>query len=512
MKSLISHFSVSLFFLFICSVVFAQQDSLKTTYQIFRYEDGTISSEGKMLNGIPEGLWKTYYPSGQLKTEGSRSNFELDGEWKFFREDGSIEKSIEYKFGKKDGLQRVFSEAGVLLEKIPFQAGIENGGAEFYYKSGELYREVPFIEGKEEGNGKEFGKDGSIITLLNYEKGFIRSIERINRYNSQQQKKGVWIEFWPNGNRKTEGYYTKGIKNGIFKYYNSKGELQKIEKYQGGQLLTDADEAQLLDIRKEYFESGKLKLVGSYKNGSKQGTFREYDEEGNVIQSYVYKENLLLGEGIVDDEGRRQGDWKIYYPTGEIQAEGAYVDGLREGPWVFYHAEGKIAQKGAYRLDLPQGEWRWYFKNGEIHREEYYRKGKEDGEFVEYNEKGEVIHKGAYIDGYKTGEWYYFVNDHKEEGAYLDGEKDGKWKFTYLNGKKNFEGEYQIGVPIGKHKYYYENGVMKEEGSYEAGEKHGKWKFYDEAGLLILSIKYNFGKTEKIDGSKVLIEGKDGDE
>ena len=509
MMTLISRFFLSTFFLFICTVLFGQQDSSKVDYQIFRYENGVISSEGTMKEGKPEGLWKTYYPSGQLKTEGERLNFELSGEWKFFREDGSKEKSIEYAEGKKNGLEKSYSEEGVILSEVPFKAGIQNGLANYFYTSGELYREVPFVDGKEQGKGFEYAKNGTIITLLNYEKGFIRSIERINRYNAQQKKKALWVDFWPNGKRKTEGYYTNGVKNGIFKYYNSKGRLEKIEKYRGGELLTDADEAELLDIRKEYYQSGKLKLVGSYKNGSKQGTFREYDEEGNVVQSFVYKENVLLGEGIVDEEGRRQGDWKLYFPSGELRAEGAYVDGLKEGPWIFYHPEGKVAQKGAYRNDLPQGDWRWYFKSGETHREEGFRKGREDGMFIEYDENGTVIHQGEYVDGEKNGPWFYFVNDHKEEGNYLDGEKDGPWEYTYLSGKKNFEGKYQSGIPVGKHKYFYESGILKEVGEYEAGEKHGKWKYYDESGILILTIKYNFGKTEKIDGSKVLIESEE---
>ncbi|MEO0405311.1 MAG: hypothetical protein AAF193_10600, partial [Bacteroidota bacterium] len=393
-----------------------------TTYTQFEYPDGTVSSEGNLVGGQPEGYWRTYYPDGTLKSEGDRLNFQLTGEWKFYRENGELQEIINYQSGQRNGITASYDDEGRLTSEVPYFDDLKQGVGKFYYTSGELYREVPFENNKEQGKGREFGKDGRIITYINYNQGYIKSIERINRFNGAGQKKGVWIDFWANGNKQTEGYFTNGVKNGVFKYYNKRGELEKIEKYQGGVLLTDADEAALLEIKKEYYEDGKIKLIGSYRDGSKQGVFREYNKEGEIQKSFVYQENVLLGEGIVDAEGRRQGEWILYYSTGEIRAKGEYIDGLKEGPWIYFFENGKTSQKGKYKRDLATGDWTWFYVNGETHREEGYRKGREDGHFVEYDEEGKVIHEGDYIDGLKTGPWFYHVNDHKEEGEYLDGE------------------------------------------------------------------------------------------
>ena len=66
---------------------------------IFKYDNGVVSSEGYMLNGKPEGYWKTYYEDGLLKSEGNRLNQQLDSIWKFYSPTGSMTQQISYKDG-----------------------------------------------------------------------------------------------------------------------------------------------------------------------------------------------------------------------------------------------------------------------------------------------------------------------------------------------------------------------------------------------------------------------------
>jgi antitoxin component YwqK of YwqJK toxin-antitoxin module len=236
-------------------------------------------------------------------------------------------------------------------------------------------------------------------------------------------------------------------------------------------------------------------MIGTYRDGSKQGIFREYDKDGAIIAGEVYDGNIKVGEGIIDAEGNYQGPWKLFFPTGELRAEGSYVDGKREGDWTFYFKAGK---------------WVWFYENSALWREEYYRKGKEDGPSVEYNREGGVIEQGEFIDGLRTGAWIEQVGDHKQTGSYIDGERTGEWLHSFDNGKTSFVGEYLNGIPIGKHKYYYVNGTLKEEGKYKGGVKEGDWKYYDEEGNLLLTIQFKAGVEFKIDGVKVPQPGADG--
>ena len=59
-----------------------------------------------------------------------------------------------------------------------------------------------------------------------------------------------------------------------------------------------------------------------------------YDEAGNIDSAKVYSGGRLLRQGKMDNQGREQGEWKEFYESGKLRAIGNYVDGKREGPGV----------------------------------------------------------------------------------------------------------------------------------------------------------------------------------
>lgn len=482
----------------------AQNDSLDTNHQIFFYENGIKSSEGRLVDGKPVGLWKTYYENGQLKTEGHRENNMLEGPWYFYRESGKLERIINYKADVKNGVEDIFSAEGLLTERYNYVANKKEGKAFFYYADGTVSKELEFVNNKEEGKAIEYGTDGRIITFLAYKDGFLRTQEKVNRYSSKGEKIGKWIEFYSNSNRvKEEGNYSNGKRNGLFKIFDKKGHLDRIETYKNGVLQEDSA-AEILDVKKELGQDGKIKSIGSYANGKKQGIFREYNSDGEIIASSVYKNDVKVGEGVITGSGKYIGSWKIYYPTGELRAEGEYEEGKKNGKWKYYFITGELEQKGNYKNNLPSGEWVWYFKNREIKRQEYYRKGREDGESIEYDEQNRIVNSGNYVDGLRTGSWFLTTGDYEEEGEYIDDEKNGKWKSIYKSNEQiYFEGEYSLGVPIKKHVYYFPNGLKKAEGKHQGGERHGDWKFYKEDGTIRLVIRYTNGIETRLNGEKL---------
>lgn len=470
---------------------------------VYYYDNGKISSEGFMRDGKPDGYWKTYYLDGGLKTEGNRLNFKLDSIWKFYREDSTLEKSISYREDLKNGWEKFYSTKGILLEEYTYANNLKEGLARYYYPTGELWKEVNFKNNKEEGKAFEFEKDGRIITLMTYRNGYLYAQEKINRYNSEGRKSGNWQEYYPNTRVKEEGNWTNGLRNGIFKFYKKNGDLDRVEKYEEGELVKDDAEAALLDIRKEYNEDGSVKSVGAYKDGKKHGTFREFDAKGNIVGAFIYDNETKSGEGLLDTLGRKQGLWKWFYPDGSVRSQGTYKDGKKDGEWTYFFTTGKAEQKGTYKDDVYIGNWKWFFADGRVHREEQYRKGREEGHFVEYDSLGNVLTEGDYIDGLKTGKWILHVNDHFEEGEFLDGERNGKWIWKYENDQLAFEGEFQNGVPVGKHKYWWHNGQLKMKGEYEAGEQNGRWDYLDENGVLTLYVEYDIGIAVRINGQRI---------
>ena len=146
--------------------------------------------------------------------------------------------------------------------------------------------------------------------------------------------------------------------------------------------------------------------------------------------------------GIIDDRGFYQGEWKFYFTVDSLKSEGEYIDSKKEGKWTYFYPDGSKKQIGKFKDGKASGTWYWYYFNGELHREESYYRGKEDGHSVEYDELGLVIIEGEYLDGYKEDEWYYKVGDTEEKGEYKDGEKYGMWVVRYDNGRLNFKGSF----------------------------------------------------------------------
>ena len=469
----------------------------------YRYENGAVSSEGTLVNGKPEGFWKTFYPSGQLKSAGNRKEFKLDSTWNFYSENGLLQKSIDYRNDQRNGIERLYDAEGHLQEEYAYENNIKKGKARWYYDTGELKKSSQYENNKEEGKATEYDRNGRIITLLTYRNGFVYTEERINRYDEQGKRTGVWRDLYENGSLQMEGNWSVGMKNGVFKFYNRKGELEKLERYENDVLIIDDASTAILDIRKEYNENGTIKQMGTYRQGKRQGNFRVYNEKGEESGGALYDNDVLVGEGMIDSLGRRIGDWKLFYPDGKVRAQGKYVSGLREGNWTYFFGNGKTEQTGVYKLDWPTGVWKWYYVNGQLHREEQYRNGKEDGLSTEYDSLGVVINEGEFVAGMRSGKWKLTVNDHLEEGQFLDGERDGIWVGYYGNGKKMFEGEFQSGIPVNRHRYWYDNGQIEMTGKYEGGEMEGRWDYFDLNGFPSMQLDYKEGKVVRINGQKI---------
>ncbi|MBP6658133.1 MAG: hypothetical protein KA284_09765, partial [Bacteroidia bacterium] len=96
-------FYICLFFSFMNVVA---QDTDSAGISKFYYPNGTISSEGRLLKGKPDGYWKSYFESGRIKSEGNRLNFKLDSLWKFYNDSGFVTAEYNYREGLKDGLQK----------------------------------------------------------------------------------------------------------------------------------------------------------------------------------------------------------------------------------------------------------------------------------------------------------------------------------------------------------------------------------------------------------------------
>lgn len=489
---------IIVFLIFSALAANAQNQTSTDGNTIFYYENGVKSSEGPMRKGKPDGYWLTYYETGLLKSEGNRKNFLLDSTWKFYDETGKLTLVINYKEAKKHGLRITYREDEIVSEN--FENDVKQGLTTHYYPDSTIFKTTNFVNGLEEGLAKEFGEDGRVTLLIVYKKGYIVSRERINRLDSEGRKQGSWKFFHNNGLVKTEGKYTNDLKDGYFKDYDEKGRLMATTKWQNGEKVDAPVELLKLEVVKEYYPDGTIKVMQTYKNGIEQGVRREYNEDGSIKTCSLFDKGIKVAEGIVKENGKNDGPWKELYPNGQLKAEGTYTNGVKTGEWKYYHPNGKLEQTGKYTSEGKlTGKWIWYYPSGNVLREENYIKGLADGLMTEYTEEGNIIAEGEFIEGMEDGPWIFNEGLHREEGNYSYGLRNGVWK--YFDGDiVSFEGEFVDDNPNGKHIYYYENGKVKDEINYRMGIKDGDWKKYDSEGLLYLVITYENGIEKKYDG------------
>jgi uncharacterized protein len=496
-----------------CSLLTAfSQDSVvvKNGYQKFYYTNGKISSEGTMRNGQPDGYWKSYFENGKIKSEGNRKNYELDSLWKFYNEEGKLILDVNYKSGKKSGIKTTYLDLETIREN--FVNDVKEGYTRYYYDDGKLKMEVPFLKGLEQGLAKEYSKQGDIITLIEYKRGFVVDRMKINRRDANNLKQGKWFVFYDNGNVKQEGTYRDDKKDGYFKEFAENGDLISVTKYVNGEKQPDAQEIAKLDVQNEYWPNGKIRNSGTYRNGVAEGVYREYDTTGRIVKSMIYSAGNIAGEGIVKEDGVKDGPWKEYYADGKLKAEGNYKDDKRVGEWKFYYPDGKVEEIGKFSsAGKMTGVWKWYFASGQLLIEEEYVNGLKDGTHTEYDEEGKVVEEGDYVKGEEDGRWFTIAGDYLERGTYRDGLRTGKWVSYYLVKKENngidstlrYTGSFIDDNPDGKHTFYWENGKIKEEGQYINGKKEGDWILYNSDGTPYIVINYRNGTEVRYDGVRI---------
>lgn len=496
---------VKFYILFIGVILFQNSNGqVINGYNEFIYQNGKTSSEGFMEDGQPVGYWKTYYENGLLKSEGNRVNSKLDSIWKFYSEDGNLNFTVEYENGLKNGFRKYFNKEAILIKEQFFINDTLQDSLKIFHQTGELAQLFFYKDGVKVNKSYSFDTTGRIVAVTNYTISPVKTIP-INRFSNNKRKEGLWMGFYDDLTVKWEVNYNNGLKNGVERKYDFRGNLLSIEKYQNGSLIKDVKNLQKIDVKHELSTAGTIAKSGGYnEQGEPHGVHRKYDSLGTVVASKIFNNGVLVGEGIVKKNGKKNGFWKLYYASGELQSEGNFKNGVSVGLWKYYYPNNQLESEITYdNSGKKQGIQKDYLDNGQLLASTEWIDDYENGLFVQYNDSGEVVAKGNYKDGYEDGEWYYKWGDHKAIGKYSDGNKVGEWRHYYFDKQLVFRGSFQNGLPVGKHIFWFENGNLKKMGIYSNGRKEGEWLHYTKGGSLLMSVVYENGLQRAYNGYRI---------
>lgn len=324
-----------------------------TIVTLTHYKMGFVQHEEKINRkddkGFKQGMWKEFYPTGVVKTEVNFSDDKMNGYFKEYSLKGSLLNTTKYM-------------NGVIQPNAPELAKLDVKTT--YYDNGSVKFTATYKDGVAEGIQREFSPEGNVIGAKVYVEGVLTGEGILDTAGRQQ---GVWKEYHPNGELKSQGEYVNGKRIGDWSFYHPNKKVEQKGKYD--------KKGRAQGPWKWYYESGNILREENYRNDLLDGTMTEYSDSGKVITKGEFIDGLKEGPWMLElpeyreegsyKAGMRDGEWKHYYTsTGKLRFIGKFIDGTPDGMQIYYYENGKEKQTGKYVGGTKEGDWKFYDETG----------------------------------------------------------------------------------------------------------------------------------------------------
>lgn len=215
---------------------------------------------------------------------------------------------------------------------------------------------------------------------------------------------------------------------------------------------------------KEYYPNGKLHLESTFLMGKKRGVESVYDESGLLLAEVSYMDDI------------RNGEFKEY-DMGKVKTVGSYVNGKKDGFFVGYDLNGSIARKYSMKGDSLHGRYvQNIYSNGLVVKtitgdyDNGLRNGYWEIAHINGSEK-DVLEYTSYLLGVKDGKFREMQGDSLLIGSYKVGKFDGRLEVYLFSKDKIAQGSLNLADASEVAFYTYSNGVLN--GSYERRDHEG---------------------------------------
>lgn len=365
----------------------------KTVFTYSTYDPQFIISQKEYLNEKPNGRHVEYLRRDVLAKETNFKDSKKSGLETIYN-DGKISIKANYLNDVLHGLKTTYYFGGNIQSAENYTNGYKTGKCKYYYKSGQLSHEGYF------DTLMQFNKYSKKWEIKQVADGLSRSYYENGSKKNQikyvkEKKNGKCIEWYESGKLKAKNFYNNDVLSGKQITYFSNGNIEKkyevyyeydsIKKY--NKMLYNGD-------YQEYFENGRPKTKGFYRNYLKHGDWLEYSQDF-LTSSGKYKNGYLIGE------------FKTYFPTSgklyqykfykEVKINGKDTS-IIDGQSLLYHLNGKISSKIIYDngrvisstsyTDNGTLVYEEYIKDSIAYRRRYYNSGIKENEYqVKYDPK-----------------------------------------------------------------------------------------------------------------------------
>jgi len=200
------------------------------------------------------------------------------------------------------------------------------------------------------------------------------------------------------------------------------------------------------------------------------------------LKKDYYKNGSLKAEYFVDENGKKYGVAKLYFPNGKLEFIGTFHNNKLEGKTIEYWDSGVEKEVANYIKGMLNGLFFRYFSSGKTKTIINYKNNKISGTAIEFFESGTISKVENYSGGVLNGKSFYYY-------------KSGRLKIVvkYVKGEK--QGDYSV---------YNYNGTLSEEGHYKRNKLDGNIELYDNSGHLEKTIFFKNGIQDSVLRGRVL--------
>ena len=200
------------------------------------------------------------------------------------------------------------------------------------------------------------------------------NVFHINAISEYDDMEGMYSDGWYDEDENR--FLFDEIRSNDIRYNQQTGELAEGKVY----LFYDEDLAPY---------NGYLESEYNFIDGKLHG----------IVKLYNHSNTYFLEKTIEYKNGERNGFYREFYKNGQLEKEEYYIDDKLDGEFKSYYIDGSLRGSGKFSKGLPIGVIRFYYENGILKNEEFFSDSFE-------NHQGELLQKWYYENGQLRKERY----------------------------------------------------------------------------------------------------------
>jgi antitoxin component YwqK of YwqJK toxin-antitoxin module len=126
---------------------------------------------------------------------------------------------------------------------------------------------------------------------------------------------------------------------------------------------------------------------------------------GRIIDTL---QNKIVEYDVVN--GMKNGEFRLSSDEGIVSVYGSIEDNRNIGEWKYFYPNGQLESTGNFNYDNPHGKWVWYYYDGSIKETGTFLNGNKTGTWYRYSWEGFLLSITMYDKGEKINEIKFNTN------------------------------------------------------------------------------------------------------